>query len=97
MVASEQHICQTIVQFDKRIVLPGQRETSSTHDYFLLLPPLVGILLEILRIPSLDPLYMGRIPTMNGSHLLNHHFDNNIHNTINIKSYMILTNIFVIF
>ncbi len=40
MVASEQqHLYQTVVQFDKTIVLPRKLATGSIHDYLLLLPP----------------------------------------------------------
>ncbi len=40
MVASEQHLYQTIVQFDKRIVWPRKLETGGIHDYsFLVLSP----------------------------------------------------------
>ncbi len=50
MVASEQHLCQTIVQFDKTIVLPRKLPTGSIHDYFFCYCPLVGILFEVMRI-----------------------------------------------
>ncbi len=40
MVTSEQQLYQTIVQFDKRIVLHRKLATGSIHDnLFLLLPP----------------------------------------------------------
>ncbi len=45
MVASEQHLFQRIVQFDKTILLPRKLAYMTT---FLLLP-LVGFLFEILR------------------------------------------------
>ncbi len=44
MVASEQHVFQTIVQFDKTIVLPRQLATGSMHDYLFGYCPIVGIL-----------------------------------------------------
>ncbi len=50
MVASEQHLYQTIVQFDKTIVLPRKLATGSMHDYLFCYYPLVGILFEVLRI-----------------------------------------------
>ncbi len=46
VVASEQHLHQTIVQFDKTIVLPRILTTGSIHAYC----PLVVILFEVLRI-----------------------------------------------
>ncbi len=33
MVASEQHLCQTIVQFEKTRVLPRKLPTGSIHDF----------------------------------------------------------------
>ncbi len=39
MVSSEQHLYQTIVQFDKTLVLSRKHKTGSMHDYLLLLPP----------------------------------------------------------
>ncbi len=53
MVASEQHLFQTIVQFDKTIVLPRKLATGSIHDYLFCYCPLVGILFEVLRIDLL--------------------------------------------
>ncbi len=50
MVASEQHLSQAIVQFDKTIVLHRKLAKGSIHDYNFLLLPLVGILLEVQRI-----------------------------------------------
>ncbi len=42
MVASEQHLYQAIVQFDKTILLPRKPTTGSIQDYiFWLLPPSV--------------------------------------------------------
>ncbi len=38
IVALEQHLYQTIVQFDKTIVLPRKFATGRIHDLFLLLP-----------------------------------------------------------
>ncbi len=43
MVASEQHLYQTIV-------LPRTLATGSIHDYLFCYCPLVGILFEVLRI-----------------------------------------------
>ncbi len=43
MLASEQHLYQTIV-------LPRKLATGSIHDYLFILYRLVGILFEILRI-----------------------------------------------
>ncbi len=43
MVASEQHLYQTIV-------LPRKLTTGSIHDYLFYYYPLVGILFEVLRI-----------------------------------------------
>ncbi len=43
MVASEQHLYQTIV-------LPTTLATGSIHDYLFCYCPLVGILFEVLRI-----------------------------------------------
>ncbi len=45
MVASEQHLYQTIV-------LPRKLATGGIHDYFFCYCPLVGILFEVLRIIS---------------------------------------------
>ncbi len=53
MVASEQHLFQTIVQFDKTIVLPRKLETGSIHDCLFCYCPLVSILFEVLRISSI--------------------------------------------
>ncbi len=50
IVASEQHLYQTIVQFDKTIVLPTKLATGSIHDYLFCYCPLVNILFEVLRI-----------------------------------------------
>ncbi len=50
MVASEQHLYQTIIQFDKTIVFHRKHATGSIHDYIFCYCPLVGILFEILRI-----------------------------------------------
>ncbi len=50
MVASEQHLFQTIVQFDKTIILPRKLATGSVHDYLFHYCPLVGILFEVRRI-----------------------------------------------
>ncbi len=52
MVASEQHLFQTIVQFDKTIVLPRKHATGSIHKYLFCYCPLLGILFEVLRIWS---------------------------------------------
>ncbi len=49
-VTSEQHLYQTIVQFDKTIVLPRKFATGNIHDYLFCYCPLVGILFEVLRI-----------------------------------------------
>ncbi len=53
IVASGQHLYQTIVQFDITIVLPRKLATGSIHDYLFSYCPLVGILFEVLRITSL--------------------------------------------
>ncbi len=51
IVTSEQHLYQTIVQFDKTIVLlPRKLATGNIHDYLFCYFPLVGILFEVLRI-----------------------------------------------
>ncbi len=50
MVASEQHLFQTIVQFDKTVVLPRKLAKGSIHDYLFCYCPLLGILFEVLRI-----------------------------------------------
>ncbi len=50
MVASKQHLYQTIEQFDKTIVLPRKLATGSIHNYNLCYCPLMGILFEVLRI-----------------------------------------------
>ncbi len=50
MVASEQHLDQTIVQVDKTIVLPRKLTTGRIHDYIFCYCPVVGILFEVLRI-----------------------------------------------
>ncbi len=46
MVASEQHLYQTIV-------LPRKLATGSIHDYLFCYCPLVGILFEVLRIKKI--------------------------------------------
>ncbi len=51
MVASEQHLFQTIAHFDKTIELPRKLATASIHDYLFHYCALVGILFEVLRIP----------------------------------------------
>ncbi len=51
-IISEQYLYQTIVQFDKTIVLPRKRATGSIHDYLFCYCPLVGILFEVLRIAN---------------------------------------------
>ncbi len=50
VVASEQHLYQTIVQFNKTIVLPRKLATGSIPDYIFCYCPLVGILFEVLQI-----------------------------------------------
>ncbi len=54
VVASEQHLYQTIVQFDKTIVLPRKLATESIYDYLFSCCPLVGILFEVLRIGEIS-------------------------------------------
>ncbi len=56
IVTSEQHLYQTIIQFDETIVLPRKLATGNIHDYFFSYCPLVGILFEVLRIVSPHPL-----------------------------------------
>ncbi len=51
-VTSEQHLYQTIVQFDETIELPRKLATGNIHDYLFWYCPLVGILFEVLRIVS---------------------------------------------
>ncbi len=50
MVATEQHLFQTIVKFDKTIVLPRKLATWKNTWLPFLLMPLVGIPFEVLRI-----------------------------------------------
>ncbi len=50
MVALEQHLFQTIVQFDKTIVLHRNLATGSIYDYLFCYCPVVGILFEVLQI-----------------------------------------------
>ncbi len=50
IVTTEQYLYQTIVQFDKTIVLPRKLATGNIHYYLFCNCPLVGILFEILRI-----------------------------------------------
>ncbi len=54
IVTSEQHSYQTIVQFDKTIVLPRKLATGNIHDYLFCYFPLVGILFEVLRIVMIN-------------------------------------------
>ncbi len=54
IVTSQQHLYQTIVQFDKTIVLPRTFVTGNIHDYLFCYCPLVGILFEVLRIKNTD-------------------------------------------
>ncbi len=56
IVTSEQHLYQTMVHFDKTIVLPWKLATGNIHDYLFCYCPLVGILFEVLRI--IDQCYM---------------------------------------
>ncbi len=56
IVTSEQHLYQTIVQFDKTIVLPRNLATGTIHDYLFCNCPLVGIIFEVLRIAFLKEL-----------------------------------------
>ncbi len=51
-MTSEQHLYKTIIQFDKTIVLPRNLASGSIHDYLFCNCSLVGILFEVLRIPS---------------------------------------------
>ncbi len=53
MIASEQHLYQTIVQFDKTIVLLRKHARESIHDYRFCYCPLVSILFKALRIEEL--------------------------------------------
>ncbi len=48
IVTSEQHLYQTIVQFDKTILLPRKLATGNIHDYLFCYCPLVCILFEVL-------------------------------------------------
>ncbi len=50
IVTSEQHLYQTIVQFDKIIVLLRKLARGNINDYLFCYCPLVGILFEGLRI-----------------------------------------------
>ncbi len=50
MVAPEQHLYQTIIQFDKTKVLPRKLATGSIPDNIFCDCPIVGILFEVLRI-----------------------------------------------
>ncbi len=50
IVTSEQHLYQTIAQFDKTIVLPRKLATGNIHEYLFCYCPLVGILFEVLRV-----------------------------------------------
>ncbi len=55
MVASEQHLYQTIVQFDQTIVLSRKLATGSIHDYLFCYYPLMGILFGVLKIVLAAP------------------------------------------
>ncbi len=59
MVASEQHLYQTIV-------LPRKLATGSLHDYLFFYCPLVGILFEVLRMCGPSP----QEPTQHHRHAL---------------------------
>ncbi len=48
-IVTSGHLCQTIVQFDKTIVLPRNPATGSIHDYLFCNSPLF----EVLRITEL--------------------------------------------
>ncbi len=50
----EQHLYQTIVQFDETIVLPRKLATGNIHNYLFWYCPLVGILFEVLRIVAYE-------------------------------------------
>ncbi len=54
IVTLAQHLYQTIVQFDKTILLPRKPSTGSIHDYLFCYCPLVGILFEVLRIQKIS-------------------------------------------
>ncbi len=54
MVTSEEHLFQTIVKFDKTIVLHRKLTTGRIHDYLFCYCPLVGILFEVLRIDGVS-------------------------------------------
>ncbi len=62
MVASEQHLYQTVVQFHKTIVLTRKLAKGSVHDYLFCYCPLVGILFEVLRIRTTTKLRDKGIP-----------------------------------
>ncbi len=55
IVRSEQHLYQTIVQFDNTIVLPRKLETGNIPDYLVCYCPLVCILFEVLRMTTVYP------------------------------------------
>ncbi len=74
MVASE-HLYQTIVQFDKTIVLPRKLATGSIHNYLFCYCPLVGILFEVLRIPFDATFNEILFPYQNCKHTLGHTSD----------------------
>ncbi len=65
MVASEQDLYQTMVQFDKTIVFPRKLATGSIHDYLFCYCPIVGILFEVLRINEVQFASRSRSPMKN--------------------------------
>ncbi len=58
-IVTSEHLYQTIVQFDKTIVLPRKLAAGNIHDYLFCYCPLVVILFEVLRILCT----LNRIPT----------------------------------
>ncbi len=59
VVAPEQHLYQTRVQFDKTLVVPRKLATGSIHYYLLYYCPLVRILFEVPRINI--GLFLGKV------------------------------------
>ncbi len=79
VVASGQHLYQTIEQFDRTIVLPRELATGSIHDNLLCYCPLMSILSEVLRNSSNLATYIVTVSNINSKK----EYENNINTNDN--------------
>ncbi len=78
MVASEQHLYQTILHFYNTIQLPRKLATGNIHDYLFYYFSLMGILSEVLkRIDSLRSMNYTLCPIVEYLQVQNWQTDNN--------------------